>query len=261
MAKLEHAVRAGHYAQHQLYSRDRLVAWSHRRRFGTALQLAQPFAGKRLLDYGCGDGTFLGLLMSDGGAPAAAVGADLDEETIIECQQRLAGNRALRFVRTADLRGSEHDHAFDSVFCMEVLEHVVDSTPLLDDFERLLAPSGALIVSVPIETGFPLIVKQIVRRVAGWRGVGYYPGTTGYTPRELLTSVLAGSTQHVPRPVFTREDQTTFHDHKGFNWKALRSMLAARFDLIRTLTSPVSWLGPQLGTQIWFVARQAPSKT
>jgi hypothetical protein len=49
---------------------------------------------------------------------------------------------------------------------------------------------------------------------------------------------------------------TVFHDHKGFNWRVLRALVAARFELVRTLTSPFSWTGPQLGTQVWFVARR-----
>ena len=40
-----------------------LVAWSHARRFETALALARAFRGKRILDYGSGDGTFLALAM------------------------------------------------------------------------------------------------------------------------------------------------------------------------------------------------------
>jgi len=256
MTNLERAVRSGHYAQKQIYSRARLIAWSHQQRLATALALARSFAGKRVLDYGCGDGTFLGLLMGDAAAPASAVGAETHQPAIEDCQLRFAEQQGLRFVQIDELRHADSARTFDAIFCMEVLEHVVEHTPLLDDFERLLAPAGLLIVSVPIETGFPLIVKQVVRRVAGWRGIGHYPGTTGYTGRELATSVLAGSRQHITRPVFVREDGMRFHDHKGFNWKVLRSTLGTRFDLVRTLTSPVSWLGPQLSTQMWFVARR-----
>jgi predicted SAM-dependent methyltransferase len=145
---------------------------------------------------------------------------------------------------------------FDTIYCMEVFEHVVDPAPILDRLHRLLVPGGALVISVPIETGLPLIVKQIVRTVAGWRGIGHYPGTTGYTPMELLRSVFAGSSQHITRPVFSHQDGSTFHDHKGFNWRVLRSLIAARFELIRQTTSPVGALGPQLGTQRWFIARK-----
>ena len=89
---------------------------------------------------------------------------------------------------------------------MEVLEHVTDPLPLLADFERLLGPGGTLVISVPIETGVPVLVKQLVRRVAGWRRIGDYPGTSGYTPLELVKSVFAASRQHVARPVFQRSD-------------------------------------------------------
>ena len=90
----------------------------------------------------------------------------------------------------------------------------------------------------------------------GWRGVGHYPGTTGYTPLELLRSVFARSTQHITRPVISRDDGSTFHDHKGFNWRTLRALVSAEFDLVQESTSPVAWLGPQLGTQRWLIARK-----
>ena len=80
MADLREAVSGGHYAQKQILSRDKLVAWSHARRFATALTLARSFSGKRILDYGSGDGTFLALAMMADSPPAAAVGAELLDE-------------------------------------------------------------------------------------------------------------------------------------------------------------------------------------
>jgi SAM-dependent methyltransferase len=155
-----------------------------------------------------------------------------------------------------DLERPAHHAAYDAIYCMEVLEHVVDPAAMLATFKRLLAPGGTLVISVPIETGIPVVVKQIVRRIAGWRGVGHYPGTTGYSPIELLRSIVARSTQHITRPVIAREDGSTFHDHKGFNWRVLRGLVTAEFDLVRESTSPVEWLGPQLGTQRWLIARK-----
>jgi hypothetical protein len=95
-----------------------------------------------------------------------------------------------------------------------------------------------------------------VRRIAGWRGVGHYPGTTGYTLVEMMRSVFARSKQHIARPVITREDGSPFYDHKGFNWRVLRRLVTAEFALVRESTSPVEWLGPQLGTQRWLIARK-----
>ena len=62
---------------------------------------------------------------------------------------------------------------------MEVLEHVFDWEPELARMSRLLEPGGTLVVSVPVKTGVPVLVKQVVRTIAGWRKIGHYPGTTG----------------------------------------------------------------------------------
>jgi SAM-dependent methyltransferase len=261
MSSLLDAVRAGFYAQKQINSRSRLIAWSHRGRFATGLRLARKVGGARTLDYGCGDGTFLGLLMNGQPAPRLAVGAELTTAIVADCRERFKAQKGLHFVLVEDLERPAHHGAYDAIYCMEVLEHVIDPTAMLDTFKRLLAPGGTLVVSVPIETGIPVVVKQIVRRIAGWRGVGHYPGTTGYTLPELLRSVFARSSQHITRPMITGDDGSTFYDHKGFNWRVLRALVRAEFELVRESTSPVEWLGPQLGTQRWLIARKRAAAT
>jgi SAM-dependent methyltransferase len=250
------ALREGHYAAKQIFCKDRLIAWSHRRRFDTGLALAQRFGGRRLLDYGCGDGTFLGLLAATSTPPAEAVGAELDEQQVDDCSRRLGG-RGLSFVAIDALDSPVHRGHYDAVVCMEVLEHVVDVDPVIDRLSRLLAADGTLLVSVPVETGLPLLVKQAARCIAGWRGIGDYPGTSPYTVREYYASVFAGSQPHLARPVHGRDK--LFHDHKGFNWMALRDRLTRRFVIDRVVASPFPWLGPHLATQVWFVARKPRS--
>jgi hypothetical protein len=72
-------LRQGHYAAKQIFCKDRMVAWSHRSRFETGLRLGRMFKGRRLLDYGCGDGTYLAMLDAGDTAPAEAVGVELDD--------------------------------------------------------------------------------------------------------------------------------------------------------------------------------------
>lgn len=249
------AVRDGHYAVKQIYCRDRLVAFSHRRRFRMAVELAREFRGQRLLDYGCGDGTFLALLHDAGAAPAIAVGADLDDVQMNDCRARL-GRIGARFERIADLDAPEHDRAYDAIVCTEVLEHVFDVDAVIDSLHRLLRDDGRLIVSVPVETGLPLVLKQIVRRVAGWRGVGDYRWTSAYSWRELASAVFAGRQPHMARPVFEGGTGVPYHDHKGFNWRALADRLSRRFAIDAVLASPFKALGPAFATQVWFVARK-----
>jgi SAM-dependent methyltransferase len=218
--------------------------------------MASVVGGAKVLDYGCGDATFLALLADTPAAPADAVGVEIQSAVVEDCRRRFAGHPTMRFGLVNDLQRPGEAGSYDAIYCMEVLEHVVDPEPLLEEFERLLAPGGALVISVPIEIGVPVVVKQLVRRIAGWRGVGHYPGTTGYTPMEMLRSVFAGPAQHVTRPIHRRDDGSEFCDHKGFNWRRLRARLQHRFDLASESTSPIPWLGPQCGSQRWFVARK-----
>jgi SAM-dependent methyltransferase len=257
MTDVRDQIAGGYYARQQIHCGDPLIAWSHRRRFRRALVLARAFAGARVLDYGCGDGTFLGLLQTSDTPPARAVGAEIDPRIVNDCQRRFASIPGLGFVNAAALERPDQDGAYDSIFCMEVLEHVVDPARVLSSLRRLLRPGGTLVISVPVETGLPVVVKQLVRRLAGWRRIGHYPGTSTYSAREMLKSIFASSVPHVDRPVFRRDDGQVFHDHKGFNWRVVRAALAARFDLVSTSTSPFNWTGPHLGTQVWFVARRA----
>ena len=247
----------GHYAAKQIFCRDRVIAWSHRRRFEAGLQLARRFKGRRLLDYGCGDGTFLALLFETDAIPAAAVGAELDDYQVVDCRQRLGDRPGLEFMSIAALDDDVHRGAYDGVVCMEVLEHVVPLDEVIERLWRVLADDGTLLVSVPVETGLPLLLKQAARRVAGWRGIGDYPGTSPYTLREYAASVFAGRHPHLERARLGKAE-APFHDHKGFNWMALRDRLAGRFTIERTMASPLAWLGPHLATQVWFVARKKP---
>ena len=250
-------VEDGHYAKKQLGSRSRLIAWSHRSRFQLGLRLAERLAGQRVLDYGCGDGTFLAFLMDTSFAPAVAVGAEIDDGQVNDCRTRLGADPRLSFIRTEALTRAEHRHAFDGLFCMEVLEHVIDWAPLFERWKWLVKPGGTIVVSVPIETGPALVVKQAVRRVAGWRGIGDYPGSAPYTWEEYARSLFAGRRQHIRRPVHRSPDGAESHCHKGFNWRVLRSALADRFVLEGTYNSPVGWLPSGLGSQVWFVLRNA----
>jgi 2-polyprenyl-3-methyl-5-hydroxy-6-metoxy-1,4-benzoquinol methylase len=250
------AVRSGHYAAKQIFCKDRLIAWSHRRRFETGLKLASIFRGRRLLDYGCGDGTFLAMLCATSDRPASALGAELDEAQVNDCRSRLANLPGVTFDYISRLDDSAFG-AYDGIVCMEVLEHVVDVDAVIERLHRLLADGGTLIVSVPVETGLPLLIKQVVRRIAAWRRVGDYANTGAYTAREYIASLFAGHAQHLERPIFNEGGAgIPFHDHKGFNWRSLGDRLARRFDVHSAIASPFPALGYQFATQVWFVGRK-----
>jgi 2-polyprenyl-3-methyl-5-hydroxy-6-metoxy-1,4-benzoquinol methylase len=246
-------ISAGHFARKQLHCSDPVIAWSHRRRYEVALDVIRRLRPTKLLDYGCGDGTFLAMLSEESERPAA-VGAEIDRSQVDDCRVRLGACSNLKFLLVDELCRSEHQYLYDVIVCTEVLEHVIDVDSVLDHFDILLRPGGHLVISVPVETGLPLIIKQTARTVAGWRGLGDYPGTGSYTLPEFYAAVTAGPRRQLNRPVHRNADGTGFHDHKGFNWMALKNALRHRYRIHNTFGSPLAWLPPHLGSQAWFLA-------
>lgn len=248
-------LREGAYARRQLFGGLRLLRWSHGSRFRVARELVAPHAGRRLLDYGCGDGTFLSMvrdLFPD------AVGAEVDAALAAEAAARFAGEPGLRFVHTGALV-AEKDASFGVAVCMEVLEHCTPDAVdrVLADLRRLVANDGTVIVSVPVETGPALVGKQLYRALAARRGLEGYRERETYTPGELAKMLVAGGGTRIERPVYHSQfpsgEANVYHGHKGFNWRALRRRLADDFIIRETRFSPVPLLGPLLNSQAWFV--------
>lgn len=241
----------GHYATKQLGNACGLIAWSHRRRFRMAIEFAHQFAGRRIVDYGCGDGTFLALLARSDAVPAEAVGLEVHQGLIDDCRRRLGSLPGLSFCMAEEIDRREYAGRYDAVFCMEVLEHVVEVDQTIERFRRLLRPGGRLVVSVPVEIGGSLLVKQVARHAAGRLGVRDYPGMPPYTWRELWAGIWAGHTPHMRRPMYKDADGRHHHDHMGFNWKALRDRLRREFSLRDVKTSPVPGLPAWISSQVW----------
>ena len=253
-------VAPGDYARKQIYCPDPVVAWSHGSRFALAAQLARDACGRRLLDYGCGDGTFLGLTH---GTFAEATGADVDERQLDDCRRRFASLPAVQFVSTRSLDGAAHHGAYDVITCMEVLEHCVDAErrAVVEHLARLCRRGGRIIISVPIEIGPSLAGKQLFRALAARRGHGDYQYRETYSAAEFARALLA-------RPDLARaeyavdgpEGPRRYCGHKGFDWRVLQKEVADRLRIERRYFTPMPVLGSLMNSQVWFVCSPiAPS--
>jgi SAM-dependent methyltransferase len=229
------------------------VAWSHGSRFELARRLVAAGEGGRLLDYGCGDGTFVAMVH---GGFAESCGVDVEPDQIAACRERLGDLPGVRFAMTRDL-GASGDGTWTVVTCMEVLEHCLEPERrrILTELGRLCAPGGLVIISVPIETGPSLVGKQFFRAVAGLRGLGDYAHRERYSPLEM-TRGAAGLA--VPRVVYEGHGATgpfSYYGHKGFEWRDVQREIAERLTIERRAFSPLPWAGPLLNSQVWFICR------
>jgi 2-polyprenyl-6-hydroxyphenyl methylase/3-demethylubiquinone-9 3-methyltransferase len=126
-----------------------------------------PFAGKQVVDVGCGGG-----ILSEAMARAGAVVLGIDlAPTVLEVAELHALEAKVavtyRAVAAEDL-AAERPRSFDLVTCMEMLEHVPDPALTLRALGELAAPGGDVIVSTlnrtPLAFLFAIVGAEYVAR-------------------------------------------------------------------------------------------------
>jgi SAM-dependent methyltransferase len=127
-------------------------------RFRKALAAAELRAGERVLDLGAKRGV-LGQSAREIGLDIAYTGADLSAENV-----ELAREAGLD-VREADVNRQLPfpDGAFDCVFCLELLEHLVSPLTLLEEIRRVLEHDGRVLVSVPSPYSWVEVARELFR--------------------------------------------------------------------------------------------------
>jgi SAM-dependent methyltransferase len=103
---------------------------------------AQPPAGARLLEIGCGTGHNLQMLAQFGSVDALEV----DETARALAEKRLG--KPVFSAPLPDLNGLP-DGEYDLVAAFDVVEHIEDDRASLQGIVRLLKPGGKLVLTVP----------------------------------------------------------------------------------------------------------------
>ena len=110
----------------------------------------QPRAGTRILDVGCGTGTAevqLGRLRL---SQVDLFGVDLIPDRVRAAREAARGtNTRAAFAASDACRLPFTDGAFDSTFCVAVLQHVREIDEALAEFARVTRPGGRILAVEP----------------------------------------------------------------------------------------------------------------
>lgn len=237
------------YSERLLFlSGNQLTRFSHRRRIAILKRILKEGAPYKLaLDYGCADGWILRELAREK-ILAKGIGVDNDPRMLAAAEEAAQGAfDNLAFFRVQDLLRWCQE-GYDLVLCLETLEHVEKPGVLLELFYRCLKPGGRLVVSVPIEVGFPLLVKQVVRFFAN---LGGSYGYERYTLPELCWGVL-GKVEKITSSSHL-DPARPYKGHKGFHYQHLENTMRRLFPNLKRRYSPFPFLGASLNATLYLI--------
>jgi ubiquinone/menaquinone biosynthesis C-methylase UbiE len=135
-------------------------------------QLA-PAPGARLLEIGCGPGTWTEVVISRG---AVVTALDISEGMLSEARRRVEAGRA-RFIR-ADFATwlPEEGELFDGAYSVRVFEHIAEKREALRRLRALLRPGARAVI---ITKTVPSVWNGRVRIMRTLRGPSGKKGLTG----------------------------------------------------------------------------------
>ncbi len=173
------------------YIRDRVAT-----HFGRDPRSAQPLAGLRLLDIGCGGG-----LLSE---PMARLGASVVGADAAERNVKTAAVHADRAGLAIDYRHTTAEalaaagEQFDVVLNMEVVEHVADIGLFMNACAAMVKPGGLMLVATLNRTpkAFALAIVG-AEYVLGWLPRGTHTWSKFVKPGELDSALTAGGLSRV----------------------------------------------------------------
>jgi len=110
------------------------------------IDMLAPVAEKDLLDVGCGGGILCEAMAQRG---ATVTGIDMgDAPLAVGNLHKLESGVDINYVKvTAEDYAEDYDSAFDTVTCLEMLEHVPDPASVVTACAKMTKPGGAVFFS------------------------------------------------------------------------------------------------------------------
>jgi 2-polyprenyl-3-methyl-5-hydroxy-6-metoxy-1,4-benzoquinol methylase len=149
MANVEHVDRRFNQTQ-EAYAADDLEVIEEARRYADhVFGLFRPFLGRRVLEVGAGIGTMSRRLVH---AADIVVGVEPNANCLARLAQAMHGEPkfSLLSCRLEDCDVADlQRHRLDTVYCVNVLEHIHDDVAALKAFRNVVEPGGQVLIYVP----------------------------------------------------------------------------------------------------------------
>lgn len=216
------------YSDHTYNSANPIARFAHRQRFLKSVESIPLIHGISILDYGCGDGKLLNCL----------------NEKYIDYNFRLVGyephmdlihDNKVQIYNSLD----KINERFDVITCFEVLEHFncTYQEQMLDAMVSKLKVNGTVIISVPVEIGFPSFIKNIRRVILHY--------SDEYSLKNIFKSIVA-------LPIPESRNRNGYLSHMGFNHLELEKTLQKKFQITSKRYSPFKSIGYYFNSQVFY---------
>ncbi len=231
------------YSEKLLKSANPLQRLAQKSRHEVAIASARKFNNCRVLDFGAGDGFFLAELSKH-------VSDSTGFHAFEPYQQKHPSVNFPMHRTWAEVENPIARHGKPHLItCFEVLEHF--SKPkqeeTLDLISSILAPTGTVIISVPIENSLPSIPKNLLRR-KNWNWSASAPDGTWpdvYTLRNMVKSIFS-------MPIPEHRTGRDYLSHMGFYFQDLEPLLRSRFQLSMRFFSPFPVNTHHVNSQVFY---------
>lgn len=113
-------------------------------------EMLKPRPGNRILDVGCGEGTAEVQIGQLHVSQIRLIGVDLIVERVMVARREAAAHNQRAGFATADACHLPFgDGAFDSTFCVAILQHIGDVTSAVREFARVTRVGGRILAVEP----------------------------------------------------------------------------------------------------------------
>jgi SAM-dependent methyltransferase len=179
-----------------------------------------------ILDVGCADGPFLPTLNYYGKKIVATdINKELVDRSKFITKKILFNSNKINLMTSDGLALPFRNESFNAIFCLEVLEHVKEPRIVIEEIFRILKKKGTFIITVPIEIGPSLFMREMIGRITKFH-------RPPYTKKELIQSALLKK----PGPRILE------NPHKNFDWRIINKEVKRLFKRIELEFIPINLL-------------------